>query len=145
MNGNFSFDGETINDGDFNNFYEEFVSSKPTGTFTPPTSGGVQYSSPIGTYATKGESSPVTQPEKKGGFFKGIGDFIKSDTGRAVLTGVSQGIENQQGTGGGSNLEGAPDKKRDDEKTPMSTGAIIGISIGALAVVGAVIYFVTKK
>ena len=81
----------------------------------------------------------------KGGLFKGIGDFIKSDTGKAILTGVSQGIETNQGRNTDGSFEGAPDKTKDDEKPPMSTGAIIGISVGALAVIGVVIYFVTKK
>jgi hypothetical protein len=138
MNGNFSFDGETINDGDFNNFYAEFVNM---------TEGGIQYSSPIGTFAPKGESSPVVDPKKapkKGGLFKGVGDFIKSDTGRAVLTGVSQGLEAQGvGSGSGGGTEGAPTNTNPQQG--MSTGTIIGISIGVLALVGGVIYFVSKK
>ena len=138
MNGNFAFDGETINDGDFNNFYAEFVNM---------TEGGTQYTSPIGQFIPKGESSPVVDPAKKpakGGFFKGLGDFVRSDTGRAVLTGVSQGLEAQGvGSGSGGGTEGAPTNP--NKQPRMSTGTIIGISIGVLALVGGVIYFVTKK
>lgn len=143
---NFGFDGKNLNDSDFNDFYEEFVSSKPTGTFTPPTtSGGTQYSSPIGTLVPKGESSPAVDPaqkDAKSGFWKGVGNFLQSDTGRAVLTGVSKGIENQ-GLGGGGYGGATPPPP--PPPNGLSTGAIIGISVGVLALIGLGVYFVTKK
>ena len=144
MRGNFSFDGETINDGDFNNFYADFVSAKPTGTYTPPTSGGTQYSSPIGTFATKGESSPVNEPApaKKGSVLAGIGNALRSDTGQAILSGISKGIENQVGGQGGGGYQQAPPPP---PPKPMSTGTIIAISVGALAVIGIATYFIIKR
>lgn len=139
MNDNFAFDGETINDGDFNNFYAEFMNMTEGQS-------GTQYTSPIGTFAQKGESSPVVDPAKKpakGGFLQGLGNFIKSDTGQAVLSGVSKGIETQGlGGGAGGQMQSAPPKPT---QQGLSTGAIVGISIGALAVIGAVVYFVVKK
>jgi hypothetical protein len=138
-------------DADFNNFYEDFIGKNKkskkeadtTPTMTPTPIGGTKNFWSQGMVV--GASSPAQEPPKKGGFFAGLGDFIKSDTGQAVLTGVSKGIENQQGIGsggsGGGGFEGANEQKTGG----LSTGAIIGIAVGGLAVLGLAIYLVTKK
>ena len=134
-------------DADFNNFYEDFIGknkkSKETPAMTPAPTGGNKNFWSQGMVV--GASSPVKEePPKKGGFFTGLGEFIKSDTGQAVLSGVSKGIENQQGINSGNEgggFEGANQPRPDG----LSTGAIIGISIGGLAVLGLAIYLITKK
>jgi hypothetical protein len=135
-------------DADFNNFYEDFIGknkkSKETPAMTPAPTGGNKNFWSQGMVV--GESSPVKEEPKKGGLLSGLGSFIKSDTGQAVLSGISKGIENQQGinsggAGGGGGFEGANDQKPDG----LSTGAIIGISVGGLAVLGLAIYLITKK
>jgi hypothetical protein len=130
-------------DADFNNFYEDFVGkNKKSNPSTPDQSGNKGFWSQG---MVVGESSPATQQPSKGGFFSGLGEFIKSDTGQAVLGGISKGIENQQGGsslggGGGSGFENAPNQSQG-----LSTGAMVGIAIGGLAIVGLAIYFITKK
>lgn len=143
--GNFGFDGENLNNSDFNDFYVNLVSATPTGTFTPP-KGTTTFSSPIGNFAEKGMSSPATDPkDAKGGFLKGLGNFLSSEQGRATLTGVSQGLQNQ-GVGNTGGYEPSPeDDKKNNEPSGLSTPAIIGISVGLLVVVGLGIYFVTKN
>jgi hypothetical protein len=99
-----------------------------------------------------GASSPAKEPakeaeKKKGGFFSGLGGFLKSETGQAVLGGVSRGIENRQGLGGGNQGGGGGGGFEDapNQAQGLSTGAMIGIAVGGLAVVGLAIYLVTKK
>lgn len=139
---------EFMLDADFNNFYEDFIgkNKKNKGTDpaqTPAPTGGNKGFWSQGMVV--GESSPVKEPEKKGGFLAGLGNFIKSDTGQAVLGGISRGIENQQsgggvGGGGGGGFENAPNQPQG-----LSTGAMIGIAVGGLAVVGLAIYLITKR
>jgi hypothetical protein len=139
-------------DADFNNFYEDFIGKNKkskkepdtTPTMTPAPTGGAKNFWSQGMVV--GASSPAKEEPKKGGFFSGLGGFIKSDTGQAVLSGISKGIENRQGIGGGGagqggGFEGANQQRPDG----LSTGAIIGIAVGGLAVLGLAIYLITKK
>lgn len=149
---------EFMFDADFNNFYEDFVGknrkNKKADTETKPTSSSTQ-TAPIPLDWSKGmvvgasspAKEPVKEPEKKkGGLFSGLGSFLKSETGQSVLGGISRGIENRQGlggsggSGGGGGFEDAPNQGQG-----LSTGAMIGIAVGGLAVVGLAIYLVTKK
>ena len=144
--GNFGFDGEDLKDSDFNDFYVNLVSATPTGTFTPP-KGTTTFSSPIGNFAQKGMSSPATDPkDAKGGFLKGLGNFLSSEQGRATIMGVSQGLE-RQGVGGTGGYEPSPDERNQNNNQPqgLSTPAMIGIGVGLLVVVGLGFYFITKN
>ena len=140
---------EFMLDADFNNFYEDFIgkNKKNKGTDPAPTPAPTGDNKGFWSQGmVVGESSPAKEPEKKkGGFFTGLGDFIKSDSGQAVLGGISRGIENQQsgggvGGGGGGGFENAPNQPQG-----LSTGAMIGIAVGGLAVVGLAIYLITKR
>lgn len=148
--GNFGFDGEDLKDSDFNDFYFNLVSSQPTGTFTPPSQTGQKttFSSPIGSFIPQGQSSPAKEPAKtqKGGFLKGLGNFLSSEQGRATIMGVSQGLE-RQGVGGTGGYEPSPDERNQNNNQPqgLSTPAMIGIGVGLLVVVGLGFYFITKN
>jgi hypothetical protein len=151
MNEDFMFDA------DFNNFYDEFVGKNrknkeksappmlPNPT-TPTKSGQVTCGVPP--LLPCPPQAPAKAPEKKkGGFFSGLGGFLQSETGQAVLGGVSRGIENRQGLGGGNQGGGGGGGFEDapNQNQGLSTGAMIGIAVGGLAVVGLAIYLVTKK
>lgn len=84
----------------------------------------------------------------------GVGGVVKSQNDRKATEAQANAINNQSAanveiarlnalaaqnmsSGGASSIPGA--------KTGLSTGAIVGIAIGALAVVGAIIYSVTRN
>lgn len=114
---------------------------------------------PVGTITTRNEPAKVPSDMKKSGFGQWVSGVFDKDTMQNIIN-TGLGIWSYQKTGGGAapttggsvldearyNYERGDSGKTDDDKGKgIGVGAIIGISLVGLALIGGVIYAVTKK
>lgn len=105
----------------------------------------------IGT--TNPAAATTTETEKKGGFWSYLGQVFTPDTTRDIInTGLNIWSVKQTGQNAATtqnNLDQARFDLQDGGGTTatqgMGVGTIILISVGALALIGGIIYFVRKK
>lgn len=133
-----------IIDSDFNNFYSNFIGKKKKNKESAAAESiPLDWSKGM----VVGEYSPAQEPKKKGGakLLSKAGDFITGDRALKVLDGISKGIEyREQFRNSSDNTQGGGFENAPSEDKGLSNTQIIGIAVGGIAVVGLVIYFITK-
>ena len=94
------------------------------------------------------ETASDGSKDATGGFFKGIGNFLSSDQGKAVLAGVKAGTTRTPasstpagGAGGGGNADGG---NRNSTGNFWETNKV-PIIIGGVLVVGITAFIILKK
>lgn len=134
-----SFTGK--NEGDFFNLTASEASRQAGGASATK----------VGT--TNPAAATTTETEKKGGFWSYLGQVFTPDTTRDIInTGLNIWSVKQTGQNAATtqnNLDQARFDLQDGGGTTatqgMGVGSIILISVGALALIGGIIYFVRKK
>lgn len=110
----------------------------------------------VGTLTTP--ATPTTETKQKTGFGQWISNVFDKDTMQNIIN-TGLGVWSYQKTGGGAGgqtggsvLDDArydydkdKDKDKDSKEKGLGLGAIIGISLVGLALIGGVIYAVSKK
>jgi hypothetical protein len=107
----------------------------------------------VGTTNPAIAAATSTEPEKKGGFWSYLGQVFTPDTTRDIInTGLNIWSVKQTGQNAATtqnNLDQARFDLQDGGNVTatqgMGVGSIILISVGALALIGGIIYFVRKK
>jgi hypothetical protein len=110
-------------------------------------------STPVGTTNPAIAAATTTTTEKKGGFWSYLGQVFTPDTTRDIInTGLNIWSVKQTGQNAATtqnNLDQARFDLQEGGGTTatqgMGVGTIILISVGALALIGGIIYFVRKK
>jgi hypothetical protein len=73
-----------------------------------------------------------------GGLFKGIGQFLGSDQGKAVLAGVKAGTNTTPASTGGAGGGGGDDDKKsnfwENNKTPIIIGGVLILGVTAFLI-----------
>jgi hypothetical protein len=123
---------------EFNDFYSEFTGSSYNGFANAE--GDVIKSAPPRSVVSGRETASDGSKDATGGLFKGIGQFLGSDQGKAVIAGVKAGttrtpvtstMGNQQGgdgnVGGGGNFW-------ENNKVPIIIGGVLVLGIGAFLI-----------
>jgi hypothetical protein len=121
---------------EFNDFYSEFTGSNYDNFANA--NGDVIKSAPPQSVIR--ERAADGSRDTTGGLFKGIGQFLGSDQGKAVLAGVKAGTNRTPastgGTGGGGNDGDGNQQSNfwENNKVPIIIGGVLVIGIGAFLI-----------
>jgi hypothetical protein len=134
---------------EFNDFYAGFTNSENDGFANA--GGDVIKSAPPKSVLAGRETASDGSKDATGGFFKGIGNFLSSDQGKAVLAGVKAGTTRTPasstpaggaGGGGGGNAGGGGGGSQTGNFWANNKVPII---IGGVLVVGITAFIILKK
>lgn len=128
---------------EFNDFYAGFTNSENDGFASAD---GVVKSAPPKSVLSGRETAADGSKDATGGFFKGIGNFLSSDQGKAVLAGVKAGTTRTPASstpaggagGGGGNADGGGGSQTGNfwanNKVPIIIGGVLVVGITAFII-----------